>query len=129
MTTCCTPATTSATAAKPAQTASPARKPRYNVQGNDQAYPIQVELPGVAKENISIEYDADVLTLKGQRKSTVPDSWKPLHRELNDLGYILRLRLNAPVDETKLTAQFADGVLSVHLPIREAAKPRRIEVN
>ena len=126
MTTCCTPASTSVAAN---DTQTQARKPRYGIQSNDQAYTVQVELPGVAKEGVSIDYEADVLTIKGQRKSTVPDGWKPLHRELNDQGYVLRLRLNAPVDESKLSAQFADGLLAVQLPIREAAKPRRIEVN
>lgn len=130
MTTCCTPATTTAPAAPDAaQAESQARKPRYAVQGSDQAYTIQVELPGVAKENVTIDYDADVLTIKGRRESTVPAAWKPLHRELNDQSYVLRLRLNAPVDETRLTAQLADGVLAINLPVREAAKPRRIEVN
>lgn len=126
MSNCCTPSTATATA--PASQVQ-SRQPRYRVQGNDQAYSVQVELPGVTRDQVTIDYDADVLTIKGQRKPGVPDGWKPLHRELNDLGYTLRLRLNAPVDETRLTAQFADGLLTLQLPVREAAKPRRIEVN
>jgi HSP20 family protein len=127
MTTCCTPSP-SATSA-PAKAEQTLRKSRYSADGTDQAYTIKVELPGVAKDSISIDFDQGVLTIQGQRKSTAPESWKPLHRELNDLGYALRLRLNSQVDEDKVSAQFADGVLTLTLPVRETAKPRQITVN
>ena len=53
---------------------------------------------------------------------------KALHRELSPLSYLLRLRLNAPVNEEQMTAQFEDGVLSLRLPLKEVAKPRQIPV-
>ena len=126
-TTCCTP---SATAPSAPATREPAlRKPRYSSSGTDQEFIIKVELPGVPKDAVSIDFDQNVLTVQASRRDTAPDSWKPLHRELSDLGYALRLRLNAPIDDAKLSAQFNDGVLTVTLPIREAAKPRQIAVN
>jgi len=128
MTTCCSP-TQSCTTEAASTAAQPTMKPRYTTSGGDDAYVINVELPGVPKDAISIDLEKDVLTIQGTRKAPVPEAWKPLHRELNHLGYTLRLRLNAPVDDSKLTANFADGVLTVKLPIKEAAKPRRIEVN
>ena len=118
-----------ATCPTPAATSPELRKPRYDVRSAEDAYTIRVELPGVAKDTVSIDYDQGVLTLQAQQRASVPETWKPLHRELNDQGYQLRLKLNAPVDEDKLVAQLADGVLTLTLPIREAAKPRRIEVN
>ena len=108
---------------------APTLKPRYAVTSDDQSYVVRVELPGVAKEDVSLDFEKEVLSIKAARKNTLPESWKPLHRELNDLGYALRLKLNARVDEEKLNAQLVDGVLTLTLPIREAAKPRRIEVN
>ena len=125
MTATCTPPA-STTAATEAFTSV---KPRYAVSNGNESYVVRVELPGVPKNAVSIDFDKSVLTIKSARKSAVPDSWKPLHRELNDLGYTLRLKLDAPVDEEKLNAQLTDGVLTLTLPIREAAKPRRIEVN
>ena len=122
-TSCCTPPSAS-TATEPTL-----RKPRYSTNGDDHAVIVKVELPGVSKDSISIDYDKQVLTIKGERKTAVPEAWKPLYRELDELGYALRLRLNSDIDEDKLKAQFADGILTVTLPIREAAKPRRIEVN
>ena len=118
-----------ATCSAPAVASPELRKPRYEVRNAEDAYTIRVELPGVAKDAVTIDYDQGLLTLQAQRKALTPETWKPLHRELNDQGYLLRLKLNAPVDEDKLVAQLADGVLTLTLPVREAAKPRRIEVN
>ena len=68
-----------------------------------------------------------------QRQALVVLAWregmKALHRELSPLNYLLRLRLNTPVDEDKMTAKLEDGVLSITLPLKEAAKPRQITVN
>ena len=123
--TCNTPACATAKS----EAAPTALKPRYAVTSDEHAYTVRVELPGVVKEDIAIDFEQDVLSLKANRRSSVPDTWKPLHIELNTLGFALRLKLNSRVDEDKLGAQFTDGVLTLTLPIREAVKPRRIEVN
>lgn len=103
-------------------------KPRYEVSGNRESYDIRVELPGVKKEGLEIRLDKSILTLRAKRSVGPLATWKPLHRELPNLDYLLRLKLNAPVDDAKLSAKLEDGVLILHLPLKEAAKPRRIEV-
>ncbi len=105
------------------------RKPRYFVKGSPDAYEVRVEMPGVTKDAVKIDLDDNVLTLRGDRAASVPQGYKTLHRELSPLNYLLRLRLNTPVDEEKMSAKFEDGVLVVSLPIKEAAKPRQIPVN
>jgi len=112
-----------------AQDQFPAVKPRYRVLNATDSYSVQVELPGVKKENVSINLDHNVLTLRARRSTTPPADWKPLHRELNDVDYLLRLKLNVPVEESKLSAQLADGVLNLSLPVKETAKPRTIPVS
>ncbi|HEY1052680.1 MAG TPA: Hsp20/alpha crystallin family protein [Prosthecobacter sp.] len=104
------------------------RKPRYNVKGTADAYEVRVEMPGVSKNGVKIDLDDNVLTLRGERASSVPEGFKTLHRELSPLSYLLRLRLNTPVDEDKMAAKLEDGVLVLSLPIKEAAKPRQIPV-
>ena len=128
MITCCTPATETRAAAPAAPATPPAVKPRYSVDGSDEAYEVRVELPGVAKDGVTVDIDENVLTLRAKRKTGVPDGWKALHREMSDLDFILRLRLNAQVDESKMSATLDHGVLVLRLPVKEAAKPRRIEV-
>lgn len=107
----------------------PAVKPRFRVRNAADSYSVQVELPGVKKGNVTVNLDRDILTVRAQRTTTPPADWKPLHRELNDVDYLLRLKLNVPVEDSRLSAQLADGVLNLSLPVKETAKPRTISVS
>lgn len=104
------------------------QKPRYAVTGNTEAYEVRVEMPGVPKTGVKIDFEGNVLTVHGQRTAAAPDTWKALHRELSTFNYQLRLRLNAPVDEEKVKASMEGGILTLTLPVKETAKPRRIEI-
>jgi HSP20 family protein len=116
----CTPATSGVTESL--------RKPLYNVNGNAEAYELRVELPGVPKSSVKLDLEENILTVRGERSTTVPEGMKVLHRELSPLSYLLRLRLNAPVSEEQMTAKLEDGVLTLRLPLKEVAKPRQIPV-
>ena len=105
------------------------RKPLYNVNGSSDAYEVRVEMPGVPKSGVKLDLEDNILTVRGERSSNVREGMKALHRELSPLNYLLRLRLNTPVDEDKMTAKLENGVLTLTLPIKEAAKPRQITVN
>ena len=104
------------------------RKPRYTVANLDEAFDIEVELPGVTKSGLSIDLDEDMLSIRGERSGGMPETWKPLHRELSGLNYQLRLRVTTPVDAEKILAKLEEGLLKVTLPIKAAAQARRIEV-
>lgn len=104
------------------------RKPIYRVLDGQEACEVRIELPGVPKSGVSIHLDDGVLTVQGRRTQTVPDNWKPLHREIPAEDCLLRLRLNTPVDEDRLEARLEDGVLCLRLPLRETARPRQIEI-
>ncbi len=104
------------------------RKPLYNVNGNAEAYEVRIEMPGVPKSGVKLDLEDNILTVRGERNTTVPEGMKALHRELSPLSYLLRLRLNTPVEEDKMTAKLEDGVLTLRLPLKEVAKPRQIPV-
>ncbi len=104
------------------------RKPLYNVNGNAEAYEVRVELPGVPKSGVKLDLEDNILTVRGERTSNVPEGMKALHRELSPFSYLLRLRLNTPVEEDKMTAKLEDGVLTLLLPLKVVAKPRQIPV-
>ncbi|MDP1588500.1 MAG: Hsp20/alpha crystallin family protein [Prosthecobacter sp.] len=104
------------------------RKPLYNVNGNAEAYEVRVEMPGVPKSGVKLDLEDNILTVRGERNTTVPEGMKALHRELSPLSYLLRLRLNTPVEEDKMTAKLEDGVLTLRLPLKEVAKPRQITI-
>lgn len=127
MTANCNAPTCATTSAKPES--AKMLKPRFAVSTTEEAYVVRVELPGVDKSDVNLNFEGDVLSITATRNTVVPGDWKPLHRELNQAGFALRLKLNTRVDEEKLKAQLEDGVLTLTLPVREAAKPRKIEVN
>jgi HSP20 family protein len=116
------------TIAAPTVESRPVRRPRYQIENSPEAHTVKIELPGVVKEAVQLNLEDGILHLSAQRTSTVPETWKPLHRELSDIGYELRLKLNDRVNEAGLTANLADGILTVVLPVNEAAKPRSITV-
>jgi HSP20 family protein len=122
-TSACAPATTHSASA-----AEHLVKPRYDVRSSKDAYEVRVELPGVRKGDVKLDFERGLLTLTAQRQSTAQEGWQTLHRELNRLNYGLQLRVNAPVDERAFVAKLEDGVLTVTLPVKEAAKPRTIEI-
>lgn len=129
--TCCPPSTATSTqaAAANADVTESLQKPRFNIDRKDDAFVVRVEMPGVPKAGVKVEYHEEVLTVRGQRSAPVPPDWKPLHQELSNLNYQLRLKVNTPVDDGKLSASLEDGVLTLTMPVKAAALPRQISVN
>lgn len=132
--TCCSPssacASTQAAAAAPNVGATESlQKPRFNIDRKEDAFVIRVEMPGVPKAGVKVEYHDEVLTVRGERSAPAPADWKPVHQELSNLNYQLRLKVNTPVDDGQLSASLEDGVLTLTLPVKAAALPRQISVN
>lgn len=107
----------------------PTMQPRFHIDRSEDKTVVQVALPGVPKELIEIAFDKGILSVNGVRRTSRPDSWRAVHRELADVDFNLQLRLTGPVDVEKLSASHEDGILSITLPVRESAKPRLIAVN
>ena len=121
--------TTKELANKPACQVEKFRTPEYTVRSHEHDYVAEIAIPGVPKENVEINVDDDVLTITARRKNEVPENWKVLSRELSTLDYRLKLELNAPIDTAGISGKVSDGILSLTLPVREAAKPRIIKVD
>ena len=103
-------------------------RPHYEVH-QDGDYTVKVYMPGVGKEGVDIVIDNKALSIEGIRqKSYVGENWRPRYREIPAADYRLRLELNIPVDENKISAKTEHGVLILTLPVEEAAKPRKITV-
>ena len=91
----------------------------------------KVELPGIAKESIAVNYQDGVLTFSGERKPDYAEGKEPdCYRSERATGKFSRdLALPVPVQADKIRASYKDGVLSVFMPKSEDAKPHRVEVN
>ena len=103
-------------------------RPHYELDRNDEAFRLRVYIPGSAKSDVDISVDSGLLTLKAKRGDVPGDDWKPISRELARNPYQLEVKLPETVDISKIGAKVEDGILRLTLPIREADKPRSIEV-
>ena len=111
------------------QAAAPTLKPFFEIKETADAFGATVQLPGVAKEGLSITAEADALVIRGERNWKRPNGWTSLYRESSDLPYELVLQHDNAVDLDKIHAELHDGVLRISLPKTEARKPRKISIN
>ena len=103
--------------------------PTVDVVETPEEFQIKAELPEVKKEDVKVSVDDGVLRLEGERKQEKEDKNKKFHRIERSYGSFLRsFTLPDNVDDTKVRAEFKDGVLNVRLPKTEKAKPKAIEV-
>lgn len=103
--------------------------PLVDITEDEKEYVIKAELPEVKKEDIKLTVHDDVLTITGERKSEKEEKGKKYHRVERAYGSFMRsFTLPEDADASKVTAESKDGVLKVHLPKSEKAKPKSIEV-
>lgn len=101
--------------------------PSVNISETDEEFHIEAELPEVKKEDVKVTLDNGVLTLQGERREEEKD--RKVHRTERSYGQFVRsFTLPDIVDDTKVKAEFMEGVLHLHLPKSEKAKPKAIEI-
>jgi HSP20 family protein len=89
---------------------------------------LQADLPGVPKDDVEINLDKDVLTISGRVGVGDYEGLRALYSEYNVGNFYRRFTLGELIDQEKISADMADGVLTVNLPKREAAQPRKIAI-
>jgi len=103
--------------------------PLVDISEDDKEYLIKAELPEVKKEDVKLAIQNDVLTISGERKYEKEEKGKKYHRVERAYGSFMRsFTLPEDADGSKVAAEYKDGVLKVHLPKAEKAKPKSIEV-
>ena len=103
--------------------------PLVDIVEDEHEYLIKAELPEVKKEEVKVTVQDGVLTLAGERKFVKEEKDKKYHRVERAYGSFVRsFSLPEDADENKVMADFKDGVLQVHLPKSEKARPKNIEV-
>lgn len=103
--------------------------PLVDVSEDEKEYLIKAELPEVKKEDVKISVENGVLHLTGERKHEEVTKTKKQHRIERSFGRFERsFTLPGDVDASKVSADFKDGVLRVHVAKSESSKPKAIEV-
>lgn len=110
-------------------TETPDWAPVVDITEDEHAYILQAELPGVKKEDVTVQLENGTLTVSGDRQFNREEKSRKVHRIERFYGTFSRsFDLPEDVNPDKVNASFQDGVLTVTVAKSEAAKPKRIEV-
>jgi HSP20 family protein len=103
--------------------------PLVDITEDEKEYLIKAELPDIKKEDVRLTVENDVLTISGERKFEKEEKSKRYHRVERAYGSFVRsFSLSEDADGSKVTADFKDGMLHVHLPKSVQSKPKAIEI-
>lgn len=111
------------------QNGSPARvvAPEVNIFETEDGYVLEAEVPGVSKDGLEITVDNTTLTIVARRAKTAV-AGEAVYRESTDADYRRVFELDPAIDTAKINAKVEQGVLTVHLPKSERAKPRKVTI-
>lgn len=101
--------------------------PRVDILETEHELLVYADLPGVIQENLDIRFEKGELTIHGRRTGILPVNGI-YAREVEAADYFRSFRISEQIDAEKIWAELKNGVLSLHLPKVEAAKPRKIAV-
>jgi HSP20 family protein len=99
-------------------------------QSSEHELVLKAELPDMSREDINIDIDNFVLTVKGEKKFSDEVKEEQYHHVERRYGTFSRsFQLPQTVDTGKVAAEYKNGVLTIKLPLREEARPRQIKVD
>lgn len=102
--------------------------PDVDIYEDEEGICVQADMPGVSRDRLEIEVNKDALTIEGQAKIDMPEGIEALWADIQSTRYRRTFVLSAELDTEKVDAKLRDGVLSIRIPKRAEAKPRKIEV-
>ncbi len=103
--------------------------PLVDITEDEKEYIVKAEIPEMKKEDIKINVHDEVLSISGERKYEKEEKGKKYHRVERAYGSFMRsFTLPEDADGSKVNAEYKDGVLKIHLPKSEKAKPKTIEI-
>lgn len=103
--------------------------PLVDITEDEKEWLVKADLPELKKEDVKVVVENGVLTISGERKFEKEEKNKKYHRVERSYGAFVR-SFSVPdgTDGEKVNAEFKDGVLKVHLPKSEKAKPKALEI-
>ncbi|KPK88941.1 hypothetical protein AMJ80_10460 [bacterium SM23_31] len=105
--------------------------PNVDVNETEKTFEINVELPGIKKNEIEVSFEDNILTLKGEKKYEDKKEDKKNHYYYRESGYgkfERSFRMTVPVVEEKISAKYKNGILIITVPKAEIPEPRKVEI-
>lgn len=104
-------------------------EPLTDITEDDKEFLVKVELPEMKKEDVKVTVENGTLKISGERKAEKEEKTKKYHRIERSYGSFLRaFTLPDTADGSKVSADYKDGILKVHLPKTAEARSKAIEV-
>lgn len=100
--------------------------PAVDIYENEDEILLHADMPGVVKEDISVDIDNGTLSISGVRR--VETKGAVTYEEFSDVEYVRSFSVPQTIDVENVEAELKNGVLRLHLPKSEMAKPRQIEI-
>ena len=97
------------------------RKPATNVFETETDFKIEVLLPGFAKEDVQLNFQNNLLTIKAENEAKEENEteYKYEHREFKTYNFEKQFRIPKSVNDKKISAKFENGILNIVLPKKE----------
>lgn len=102
--------------------------PPVNVVEDANGITLYADLPGVPKDKLGLQVEADTLTIEGEVSFAMPEGMESLHAEVSLPRYRRVFTLSKELDTEKVAAEFVNGVLTLRIPKAAHAQPRKIEI-
>lgn len=106
----------------------PALAPAVDIVESDDGITLLADMPGVSKDRLTVKVDGESLTIEGRAQIDVPENIELLHSEVRSPYFRRTFTLSRDLDPAKIEASLKNGVLQMHIPKSEQARPKRIEV-
>ncbi len=100
--------------------------PPVDIYETPEGLVVLADIPGVGQDDLDVRVDHNLLTIRGHARHAAPH--KPVYQEYALVDHFRQFELSDKVDAGKITAELKHGVLVLHLPKADAAKPRQIAV-
>ncbi|MGW9348551.1 HSP20 family protein [Nocardiopsis flavescens] len=94
----------------------------------DDDFVVHFDLPGVSPESIDLEVERNVLTVKAERPGLRREELEPIVNERPSGTFSRQVFLGDTLDTDRISANYADGVLTLRIPVAERSKARKISV-
>lgn len=105
-----------------------AMAPAVDIFESNVGITLLADMPGVSKDRLTVQVDGENLTIEGRAQIDVPENIELLHSEVRSPYFRRTFALSRDLDPAKIEATLKNGVLQMHIPKSEAARPKRIEV-
>ena len=113
---------------EPAQDGEAVMSPNVDVVEDASGITLFADLPGVPKDKLHVRAGADTLSIEGEVSLPWIKDMQASHIEVQYPRYRREFSLGNELDRDKVSAEFKNGVLKLHIPKVEHVKPRKIEV-